>query len=130
MTRSFKITAAIILVLVLGIASWVFIEQRDTQDTNDALAAPTQTQTATPPEDEQYRDDIGTFTVKCEVTSEKSPGKTLGYMVGNASESVEAAIENARLYESKFIDDSVFEECESQEEYIPTGAYNPEMQGI
>lgn len=130
MTRSFKVTAVVILILVIGIASWVFVENRGTQDTSTALPSTTQTQPATPPEDDQYRDDLGGFTVKCEVTSEKSPNKTLGYMVGHSYDSLEDAIDSAQLFKSFFMEDSVFQECEPQEEYIPFGAYDANMESI
>lgn len=130
MTRSFKITAAIILILVIGIASWVFVENRDAQDSTAALPSASQTTSNTVSDNEEVRNELGGFTAKCEVTSEKSPGKTLGYMVGYSSDSFEEAIESAQMFKSSFMEDSVFQECEPQEEYIALGAYDANMQGM
>ncbi|GAB3947949.1 hypothetical protein FHE74_10350 [Corynebacterium tapiri] len=78
-------------------------------------------------DDPRYKDNIGTYTVKCQV-HQNAPGNPVsGFVFGNHSKDPEAAENDANLFVSKFGPNNTKRHCKTQKKYTPRGAYTTSM---
>lgn len=107
-------SALLALALPFGLAAC----GEDAEETS--APAPSPAATGDVAADDEGRDDIGTFTVQCEVLE---GDKAVGYVSGNSAQNHEKAEDIAEEFLSLFGPDAEIQECEPQDEYQSLGAY-------
>ncbi|WP_133258561.1 hypothetical protein [Corynebacterium heidelbergense] len=75
-------------------------------------------------DDRRVKDELGTYTVKCEVHKNSAGDAVVGFVYGNSSKSGEDAEQSAGDFVSLFGPDHTKRHCETQLRYTPVGAYN------
>ncbi|PFG28040.1 Uncharacterised protein [Corynebacterium renale] len=80
--------------------------------------------------DPLYRDNIGTYTVKCQVHKNAPGNPVVGIVIGSHSSDPHAAESDANLFVSKFGPHHSKRHCKTQRKYLPRGAYTTAMNPI